>query len=230
MRKRRGYKKTVKTKTVVFCIPGKVFSDEFLVSWTRLYDWCISNNITPILSNNYDPVVYYARNKVLGGNTRKGINQKPFQGKVKYDYIMWIDSDMVFEPSDFETLLQMNTDIASGIYKMQGGKEYATVVEMRDQDYINEGRYVFLTDNQLSKLSNSFEVDYTGFGWILFKKGVLENLEYPWFKPHWFDYGNNIKEFTSEDVGICKSLREKGYSIIVNKSLIIGHEKSCILK
>jgi len=30
------------------------------------------------------------------GDENLGQNQKPFQGKIDYDFIMWIDSDMVF--------------------------------------------------------------------------------------------------------------------------------------
>ncbi len=230
MRKRKILNKFTRQKTVIFCIPGKVFSDKFLQSFSSLLGWCYSNNIQPILSNGYNPVVYYARNECLGGNTLKGVNQKPFQGKIKYDYIMWIDSDMVFEPEEFKALLDMNRDVASGIYKTKNGNNYATVLKMEKEFYKENGHYEFLNDNTLKILPDEFRVDYTGFGWILFKKGVLEKIEYPWFKPYWYNYGKNIKEFTSEDVGICRSLREVGVNIIVNKNLVIGHEKSCVLR
>tara|TARA_Y100001972_G_scaffold115773_1_gene152885 strand:+ start:771 stop:1478 length:708 start_codon:yes stop_codon:yes gene_type:complete len=235
MRRRKIYRqnidlKSVKNKTVVFCIPGKIFSNHFVQSWTELFAWCINNSITPILSNGYDAVVYYARNKCLGGDSLKSVNQKPFQGNIDYDYIMWIDSDMVFSPSDFSALLDMDKPIASGIYKMQNNHNYATVIKMEKNDYMQNGHYNFLDDKALEILPNIFRVDYTGFGWILFKKGVFETLKYPWFRPYWFNFDKNIKEFTSEDVGICKSLREEGHFIYVNKNLIIGHEKSCILR
>jgi len=230
MRKKRKYITPARNKIVIFCIPGRVFSNNFLKSWTELNNWCFTNNITPILANDYNPVVYYARNQCLGGDTLKGVNQKPFQGKVEYDYIMWIDSDMVFTPSDFKTLLDMDKPIASGLYKTKNDNNYATVVKMEKADYIEKGSYEFLDDKLLKMLPNSFRVDYTGFGWILFKKGVLETLKYPWFRPYWYNFDKNIKEFTSEDVGICKSLREEGHLIYVNKKLIIGHEKSCILR
>jgi len=229
MRKRRIYSKPSKNKVVIFCVPGRVFSNNFLVSWTELQSWCLSNSITPILVNDYNPVVYYARNKCLGGNTLEGVNQKPFQGKVDYDYIMWIDSDMVFKPSDFKALLDMDKPIASGLYKTHNNENYATVISMDTKDFLIDGRFKFLDDKLLKVLPDQFRVDYTGFGWILFKKGVLETLQYPWFKPHWYSFEKNIKEFTSEDVGICKSLREEGHLVYVNKNLIIGHEKSCIL-
>jgi hypothetical protein len=115
---------------------------------------------------------------------------------------------------------------------MQDDKNYATVQNMDDNYYVTQGSYEFLNEHNIKDMPDTFEVDYTGFGWILFKKGVFESLEYPWFSPEWkkFDKKNKMKEFTSEDVGICQKLKQVGSKIVVNKNLIIGHEKSCILK
>ena len=230
MRKRK--KLYQKPLTVVFCIPGGPFSHNFLKSWTKLLGWCNLNNITSLLVNPQDSVVYYARNKCLGAEVTRGTVQKPFNGELKYDYLMWIDSDMVFEPEDFYKLLNMNKDVASGIYKMEGNTYYATVEHMDDKFYSSNGFYEFLNDESLENKPNIFKVDYTGFGWILIKKGIFEKLKYPWFRPIWKKYGKNeeIEEFTSEDVGICNTLKQKGVDIYVNKNIKVGHEKSWILK
>ena len=76
-------------------------------------------------------------------------------------------------------------------------------------------------------------VDYTGFGWILVKKNVFESMEYPWFKPLWFQFGEAengslIKEFCSEDVGWCKTIKKLGYEIFVDPTIIVGHEKTIV--
>src|SRR6056300_1005634 len=102
---------------IVFCLPGRSFSNEFLQSWSKLLQYLPQYGINPILSSHYNSVVYYVRNQCLGGNVLRGKNQLPFDGKVDYDYIMWIDSDIVFEVDDFIKLLNMNKNIASGIYK-----------------------------------------------------------------------------------------------------------------
>ena len=39
------------------------------------------------------------------------------------------------------------------------------------------------TVETMGKRNKPFTVDYTGFGWVLIKKGVFENMEYPWFAP-----------------------------------------------
>jgi hypothetical protein len=39
------------------------------------------------------------------------------------------------------------------------------------------------TVESMGKRNKPFTVDYTGFGWLLIKKGVFEDMEYPWFAP-----------------------------------------------
>ena len=218
-----------KRTTVVFCIPGNKFTDNFLRAWTNLFAWCINNNINPILSSNYDSNVYYARQKCLSPDVLKGKHQKPFNGKLDYDYLMWIDSDMVFAPEQFKALLDMNKDIASGIYKMADQAQYATVEKYNTQEYKDNGKFTFLNDELLANKPDTFPVEYTGFGWMLIKKGVIESMEYPWFRPEWMNFGNGIEDFTSEDVGFCINAKKKGYKIYVNKKVHIGHEKSLIV-
>jgi len=218
-----------KRTTVVFCIPGNKFTDNFLRAWTNLFAWCINNNINPILSSNYDSNVYYARQKCLSPDVLKGKHQKPFNGKLDYDYLMWIDSDMVFAPEQFKALLDMNKDIASGIYKMADQAQYATVEKYNTQEYKDNGKFTFLNDELLANKPDTFPVEYTGFGWMLIKKGVIESMEYPWFRPEWMNFGNGIEDFTSEDVGFCINVKKKGYKIYVNKKVHIGHEKSLIV-
>lgn len=211
-------------------MPGNRFSDKFLQSWTELLIWCGRNNINPLTSYAYDSNVYYVRARCLGASVDRGEYQIPFNGTIKYDYIMWIDSDMVFHPSHLEQLLELNTDVATGIYKTADQETYATVEKWDTEQYKKEGKFHFLTPDDVRRYRASvIEVDYSGMGWMLMKKGVVENLKYPWFAPVWIDVGNNMKEFSSEDVAFCQRIREAGYKIMANTNVVIGHEKSCVL-
>jgi GT2 family glycosyltransferase len=168
----------------------------------------------------------------LGGDTVAGIDQKPFQGKVDYDYIMWIDSDIVFTPDQFFRLIDADKDIVSGLYKMQNNTHYATVEEWNHDFFLKHGSYQFLTPERISKKKDLFPVAYTGFGWMLMKKGVFESLEYPWFQPTWKEYeykGKQIKEFTMEDVAFCDLIQQKGYQIWIDPKVVVGHEKMMVL-
>ena len=237
-----------KNLTIVFCLPGKHFTNNFLLAWSKLLSWCLYNNIKPLIVNRTNSNVYYVRNSCLGGGTLLGKNQKPFNNEINYDYIMWIDSDQVFTEHDFTNLLTSNENIVSGLYLMENGSMFATV-PVYDDKYFNEfGTYEFLTKEQLDIIkspntinnskykdlikkdnTNLLEVSYTGFGFMLIKKGVFESLEYPWFRPLWKEIDENIHEFMSEDVSICELFKKKNYKIYVNINVVVGHEKSLII-
>jgi hypothetical protein len=244
MRKnRRGTRKNTNIQTnplgrpisIVFCLPGTPFSNKFLLGWTHIVQYCTTHQIQLMLSNRLGSNVYYVRNKCLGGNVQSGIKQKPFGGKLKYDYMMWIDSDQVFSVQDFEKLLAAKKDIVSGLYLMDGGDRYATVPKWDKEFYKKNGYFEFLNPSSVKKWikenpNKLMEVEYTGFGWILIKKGVFESLEYPWFRPVWEDFGLTkdgfpIKEFSSEDVGWCQNILKNGFKIYIDPTVQVGHEK-----
>jgi GT2 family glycosyltransferase len=217
---------------VIFCLPGKEYSGAFLKSWSQLLGACVNQGINTIIYQHYSPIIYYARNICLGGELKNGIHQKPFQGKVDYDYIMWIDSDIVFSPDQFFRLIDADKDIVSGLYKMQNNTHYATVEEWNHDFFLKHGSYQFLTPERISKKKGLFPAAYTGFGWMLMKKGVFESLEYPWFQPTWKEYeykGKQIKEFTMEDVAFCDLIQQKGYQIWIDPKVVVGHEKMMVL-
>ena len=219
-------------KKIIFCLPGREYSGAFLKSWSQLLGACVNQGINNIIYQHYSPIIYYARNICLGGELKNGIHQKPFQGEVDYDYIMWIDSDIVFNPSHFFKLLSADKDIVSGVYKMHNNFLY-TVSENWDEDYFQKySTYEFMTKKTLSDKKGLFKAAFVGFGWTLFKKGVFESLEFPWFKPIWKEWNHNgvtIKDIMSEDISICYELNQKGYDIWVDPEVIVGHEKPMIL-
>lgn len=164
----------------------------------------------------------------LGGDSTQVRTQKPWQGKVNYDYILWIDSDNVFTIDDFLKLYNLNKDIASGLYLTHNGLHYATVKDWSEDYYKKHGTFEFLTAEHLKKEKAPFVVDYTGFGFILIKKGVFEKLEYPWFRPLWKQFGN-ISEFTMEDVSFCHLAKEQKIDVWVHPEVIIKHEKRFLI-
>ena len=221
-----------KTK-IIFCLPGRTFSDNFLKSWTNLVTELPKHNIKWAMSQKYHVNRYFVCNACLGGSSVGGKNQKPFQGKVDYDYLMWIDSDQVFEPQQFFNLLnkakETNTSILSGLYLMQGGEVFATVEDWDKEFFKKNGYFKFLTPEDVSSKKEIFKVSYTGFGWLLVKKGVFESLDYPWVQPTWFDE-DGIREMTTTDCGFMHRAAEKGFDTYIDPTIIVGHEKTQILK
>jgi hypothetical protein len=128
-------------------------------------------------------LVYYAdRSKAL----RKGTIEINSSAEVKAlpneqgrEFIIF------FKVDDFIKLYNMQKDIASGLYLMQDGKQYATVQDWNEDYFKKYGNFEFLTSDKLKQYKDPFTVDYTGFGFILIKQGVFEKLKYPWFRPIW---------------------------------------------
>ena len=197
---------------VIFCLPGEYYSGTFLSCWTFLTEQCRQSGIEFELRQNYSSMVHYARNNCLEGNVLFGIDQIPFQGATEYDYIMWIDSDIVFSPSDFFALNHHISDIGA--------------LEEVDK------KFSFLTNKTLAGRKVPFKVDYTGMGWMLIERGVLESLAYPWFYSTVKTYSIEnklIADFISEDVQFCEDTRKAGYDIWINPQVIVGHEKVRII-
>lgn len=217
-------------KTVIFCLPGSHYSGRFLVSFTQLILDCKNLGMNTIISQDYSSMVNYARCKVAGADVSRGKHQVPFGGKVNYDYMMWIDSDISFTTDHFLKLLKMDKDIASGWYAQPGevasGGFYTPVVKTMDDDFFkNHGSYQFLTTDDMSKSTAPFTVDYIGFGWVLIKQGVFESISYPWFAPKLLKIGEDIEDVCSEDVSFCHDAKNAGFKIWLDPTCRVGHEK-----
>jgi len=168
-----------KILTVVFCIPGSIFSGRFLECWTNLLAWCLSHNIRPILSRAQSNNIYFVRNMVLGADTMRGPKQKPFNGQLQYDYLCWIDSDTLFTPQQFERLLSHDKDIVAGIYQMEGGQAFATVKDWDEEYFEKNGCFKFLTVEDLNKVQGSgFRVqEKAGSG--MNSEKIISNVQHP---------------------------------------------------
>ena len=214
---------------IVFCIPGREFSGRFLDCWNDLVAGCNRAGISYAVAREYDPVVYYARNKVLGGNVRLGPKQEPWGGKIPYDFMLWIDSDVIFTFQDLVTLITHNVDMVSGLYVMQDGKRFPVVEHMDEATLQRQGEFEYMTLKSFEGRTGLVPVGYSGFGFTLVKKGVFERLTYPWFRPVFMQIGE-VSEFTSEDVGFCILAKKAGVVMHIDPTVIVGHEKSVVLR
>ena len=102
---------------------------------------------------------------------------------------------------------------------------------LSEEDFAKNGGVMnHETVESISKKRKPFTVDYTGFGWVLIKNGVFENLEYPWFAPKMqvFDSGK-VKDMCGEDVSFCLDAKEKGIVTWCDPRIRGGHEKMRVI-
>ena len=190
----------VKGKTIVFCLPGRGVSYNFLKSFVTLAFDLVQSGAAIQISQDYSSMVNFARCKCLGANVLRGPNQLPWDGKLKYDYQLWIDSDIVFSTEKFWQLIDLavpeegeEKEITAGWYATEDGHTTSVAHWLNEEDFAKNGGVMnHETVESITKKRKPFTVDYTGFGWVLIKNGVFENLEYPWFAPKMqvFDSGN----------------------------------------
>ena len=219
----------IKGKSIIFCLPGNKYSGDFMMSFIELLSYVSQEGASFKVSQQYSSMVNYARCKCAGADVTKGKTQKPFGG-LEYDYMMWIDSDIRFNNEMFQKLVDINKPIASGWYAQPGGAAsggfYTPVVQTMDDEFFKQhGTYQFLTTEDMAEKTDLIKVDYIGFGWVLIKQGVFENLEYPWFAPKLMHIDENIQDVCSEDVAFCHDVKDAGFDIWMDPTCRVGHEK-----
>ena len=260
----------IRGKTIVFCLPGRGVSYNFLKSFVSLSFDLVQSGAAIQISQDYSSMVNFARCKCLGANVLRGPNQLPWDGKLNYDYQLWIDSDIVFNTEKFYQLVlnaipaeaiskeevkqtvknekgedveqtgyQLKVDpekereIVAGWYCTEDGKTTSVAHWLDEDDFRGNGGVMnHETIDSITKRKKSFTVDYTGFGWLLIKKGVFEHegMPYPWFAPKMqiFESGE-VQDMCGEDVSFCLDAKEAGFEIWCDPRIRVGHEKTRII-
>jgi hypothetical protein len=230
----------VKGKAIVFCLPGRGVSYTFLKNFVQLCFDLVQSGASIQISQDYSSMVNFARCKCLGANVLRGPNQIPWDGKLKYDYQLWIDSDIVFNSEKFWQLFldanpegEKEREIVAGWYCTEDGRTTSVAHWLEEDDFRSNGGVMnHETIESISKRKKIFTVDYTGFGWLLIKKGVFEHegLPYPWFAPKMqiFESGE-VQDMCGEDVSFCLDAKEAGFDIWCDPRIRVGHEKSRVI-
>ena len=194
---------------VLFCIPGETFSDQFLKSWTLTINMLHREGIEYALASEVGSEITGLRNRVAGGMSERGEFQTPHPEQ-EYDCQFWIDSDMIWTPLDVLALLESPHDIIAGLYADGKGEVVA-----------------FAERNERLKYGQGVVPCYAvGFGFVRLKREVLEKLPYPWFRLSPSEEGGH----DSEDVSFCRLAREHGYEIMADTDVLLGHQKTMIVR
>jgi hypothetical protein len=226
---------------LVIAIPGNSFSGKFLISWTNTLNtlWQ-SQKYDIVISPGISSYVTFARMQTLGLDVLKGLEQKPFNG-MEFDIWITIDSDIIFTPEQLIQLIESTEihPIVSGVYRMADLTNLA-FVEKCDINYFSKhGRFEFMNIEKFDnwKKENPEEtymkVNYTGMGFMAIRSDVLNSLIYPYFNGELQELKNSegklIRDMMSEDVCFCKNLQNKGYDIMINTNIRVGHEKLIVI-
>ena len=226
-------KEMIKGKTIVFCLPGRGVSYTYLKNFVQLCFDLVQCGAAIQISQDYSSMVNFARCKCLGANVLRGPDQLPWDGKLPYDYQLWIDSDIIFNTAKFLQLVLMDKDIAAGWYCTEDGITTSVAHWLEEEDFRSNGGVMNHENLEtISKRKKPFTVDYTGFGWLLIKNGVFEHeeMKYPWFAPKMqiFESGE-VQDMCGEDVSFCLDAKAAGFEIWCDPRVRVGHEKTRVI-
>ena len=224
-------------KTIVFAMMGEKFSYKFMQCWLETFSFCLENGIRPLMSFSGDTDPFVMRNSLIGGSMNGGIEQKPFGGKLEYDYIMWIDGETLFSHKHVEQLIEgmEKYDVVSGACLDTGMKNYNAIVNT-DIDVLKEsGKFDNVPKEKLEELAETenpyLKVDYVDLGFVMVKRGVMERFEYPWFQQKACNLVKDnmvYAENYSAQHSFCLDLKKKGYDVMIDSRVLVKREYNVV--
>ena len=225
-------------KTIIFLFMGDEFNHKFLQCWMELFNFCMDNGIKPLMSMTGEQDTFAMKNMLLGGSMNGGSQQKPFQGKIDYDYMLWIDSKVLFTIENFKKLLDgiENYDIVSGIHPTSNMKAFNAIENTELSTLRDTGSFTNIPREKVEEAQKSdntmLKVDYVDFHFTMMKKGVFECIEYPWFKGTLCNLNKNDMNYVenySPFHGACNTFKQKGFKIMIDTSVIVPREMTIII-
>lgn len=203
--------------------PGHSVLKQYIDSLMATASLLATKNITFGWSGAHSSNVYDARELTLNGSSQLSMEEtKPFSGQVTYDKLLWIDSDIIWQPEDVLKLYESDKDVISGVYFQTNGNIMA-FTELFGQP---------LTYKDIEDKRIPFEIYAAGFGFVCFKSGVFESLSRPWFQ---MKNGTKMlegKEITfpimGEDLSLFQRVQEANISVWLDPTVIVGHVKPVI--
>lgn len=157
-------------------------------------------------------LIYDSRNKLAG-----------LALEMEADYILWLDSDMVFQPETLEEMMKVldehpEIDILSGLY-FRRGKPFTPV--LFKELSVSEDNTIHFED-QTEIPDELFEVEGCGFGCVLMRTDCILSIADTksgglWFTP---------MIGAGEDCAFCIRARKAGYKIYCDPNISLGHMAS----
>ena len=125
----------IKGKSIVFCLPGRGCSYTFLKNFVQMCFDLVQMGASIQISQDYSSMVNFARCKCLGANVLRGPKQVPWDGKLNYDFQLWIDNDIVFNTEALMRLVVMDKDIAAGWYATEDGHTTSVAHWLTEEEF-----------------------------------------------------------------------------------------------
>ena len=128
----------------------------------------------------------------------------------RYDYLFIIENDIIPPPNAFSELKNLDSDIATGIYRLRPGHSRCDKLAVSSHPV----HFISWSDefkNEEWKDKEKMEVTFAGTGCCLVKRSVLEEIEFKYIP-------------CGIDITFYKEAREKGFKVFANTKVFCGHK------
>lgn len=149
-----------------------------------------------------------------------------FMDRTDADYLLMLDSDIVFTVEDYDELLRASTQaaepsIVSGVYPREDGS--LCVYDLTDEGYR-------LTDPTNLMHTKFYEAGAVGMGFCMIPRVVLEELnkDTDTLLP-WFDQTIDGPGRLADDTSFCYRCSDIGVPVYVDTQVQVGHVKTAIM-
>lgn len=208
---------------LIIATPGHSMMASYVKSLISTIDELSKRGISVTFTNAYASHVGDAREVTISGTFNNSLTeQKPLEGAITYDKILWIDSDIAWTPENVIELYESDKDIISGCYLLASG-EVVAYEKLFGPPFLHE---------QVMNMVEPVEVSSVGFGFLCIKSGIFEKLSRPWFQSTNGTYidpetkKETIFPIMGEDVSWCKRVKDLGFKIWLDPNVKVLHHKT----
>lgn len=154
-----------------------------------------------------------------------------FLSRKDADWLLWIDSDMQWDPRDIDAILDAadakERPIVGGLaFGMAHGSLFPTIYQWAELD----GNLTTIRVREYER-DALVRVAATGAAWLLIHRGVLAEMKRREFNAAfpWFQETQNGDQPVGEDITFCVRAGICGFPIHVHTGIRVGHHKSILL-
>jgi hypothetical protein len=168
------------------------------------FSYSLSNMIKLTTIMGIDTHLFFDSSTILINQRERLIDQAI---ALNSEWVLWLDSDMMFPPTTLMRLLAHNEDIIACNY-MKRGYPFKTVTYSDLSNWEN-----WIPIHYTDSLVNA---EATGMGCLLMKTAVFNKLEKPYFE---YSYQKEHNDWLGEDFTLFKKLNKLGYQLKIDMNL-----------
>ncbi len=168
------------------------------------FSYCLAQLFKTTSELGIETFLFYDSSTILLNQRERLLEQAK---KVNSDYVLWIDSDMMFPSTTAVRLLEHNKDIVACNYTKRT-KPLKTVAYTNLNDW---NSWV-----PMEPQDELVKVEGVGMGCMLMKLDIFEKIQKPYFE---FRYKEDTQDYFGEDFILLGKLREQGYDVYIDTVL-----------